>query len=60
MGNRDMQRLAAALPGSHRVVTGGFRQIRTVDRFRLVKKLGKIDGPTAAAVLDVLREMMSP
>ena len=35
-------------------------QIRTVDRARLTKKLGKIDGKTAAAVLDVLREMFAP
>jgi mRNA interferase MazF len=32
-------------------------QIRTVDRSRLVKKLGRIDDKTAAAVLDVLREL---
>src|SRR5438552_1935486 len=32
-------------------------QIRTVDRSRLFKKLGKIDGNTAVAVLDVLQEM---
>jgi mRNA interferase MazF len=35
-------------------------QIRTVDRSRLIKKLGKISGKTAAAVLDVLREMFAP
>ncbi|MGE3804814.1 MAG: type II toxin-antitoxin system PemK/MazF family toxin [Gemmataceae bacterium] len=35
-------------------------QIRTVDRSRLVKKLGKIDGPTAAAVLNVIQEMFAP
>src|SRR5437763_13983134 len=35
-------------------------QIRTVDRSRLIKKLGRIDGKTAAAVLDVLREMFEP
>jgi mRNA interferase MazF len=35
-------------------------QIRTVDRSRLVKKLGKIDGKTAATVLDVLQEMFAP
>jgi mRNA interferase MazF len=35
-------------------------QIRTVDRSRLIKKLGKIDGKTAAAVLDVLQEMFAP
>jgi mRNA interferase MazF len=35
-------------------------QIRTVDRSRLIKKLGKVSGKTAAAVLDVLREMFAP
>jgi mRNA interferase MazF len=35
-------------------------QIRTVDRVRLVKKLGRLDRRTAAAVLDVLQEMFAP
>ena len=35
-------------------------QIRAVDRSRLIKKLGKIDGKTAAAVLEVLQEMFEP
>ncbi|HKI37541.1 MAG TPA: type II toxin-antitoxin system PemK/MazF family toxin [Gemmataceae bacterium] len=35
-------------------------QIRTVDRSRLIKKLGKLDDKTAAAVLDVLQEMFAP
>jgi mRNA interferase MazF len=35
-------------------------QIRAVDRSRLIKKLGRIGGKTAAAVLDVLREMFEP
>jgi mRNA interferase MazF len=35
-------------------------QIRTVDRSRLITRLGRIDGGTAAAVLDVLREMFEP
>ena len=35
-------------------------QLRTVDRSRLIRKLGKIDGKTAAAVLDVLQEMFAP
>lgn len=35
-------------------------QIRTVDRSRLVKKLGRIDARTAAAVLDVLRDLFAP
>jgi mRNA interferase MazF len=35
-------------------------RIRSVDQSRLVKKLGRIDGQTAAAVLDLLREMFEP
>ena len=35
-------------------------QIRTVDRARLVTKLGRIDDQTAMAVLEVLREMFEP
>src|SRR5262245_58193890 len=35
-------------------------QIRAVDRSRLIKKLGRIDGQTAAAVLDMLQEMFAP
>jgi mRNA interferase MazF len=35
-------------------------QIRTVDRARLVKKLGRLDGKTSATVLDVLQEMFAP
>ena len=35
-------------------------QIRTVDRSRLIRKLGSIDGKTAAVVLDVLQEMFAP
>ncbi|SRR5205823_349323 len=35
-------------------------QIRTVDRVRLVKKLGQLDGKTSAAVLDALQEMFAP
>ena len=35
-------------------------QIRSVDQSRLVKKLGQIDGHTATAVLDLLREMFEP
>src|SRR5437016_3862919 len=31
-------------------------QIRAVDRVRLVKKLGRLDANTAAAVLDALKE----
>ena len=35
-------------------------QIRTVDRVRLVKKLGRLDRRTGAKVLDVLQEMFAP
>ncbi len=35
-------------------------QIRAVDRARLVKKLGRLDSKTTAAVLDVLQEMFAP
>jgi mRNA interferase MazF len=35
-------------------------QVRAVDQSRLIKKLGRIDARTAAAVLDVLQEMFEP
>ncbi|HTU89705.1 MAG TPA: type II toxin-antitoxin system PemK/MazF family toxin [Gemmataceae bacterium] len=35
-------------------------QIRTVDRARLVKKLGRLDRKTSATVLDLLQEMFNP
>lgn len=35
-------------------------QIRTIDRVRLVKKLGRIDRRTAEAILRVLLEMFAP
>ena len=35
-------------------------QIRTVDKGRLVKRLGKIDDPPAQKVLAVLSEMFAP
>lgn len=35
-------------------------QIRTADRVRLVKKLGRLDSKTSTAVLDVLQEMFAP
>ncbi len=35
-------------------------QIRTVDRNRLVKRLGKIDKRTGQKVLDVLNEIFAP
>ena len=35
-------------------------QIRAVDKSRLVKRLGKLDSATAAAVLDTLGELFAP
>ncbi len=35
-------------------------QIRTVDKLRLVKRLGKFDAKTADAVLDTLGELFAP
>jgi mRNA interferase MazF len=35
-------------------------QLRTVDRARLVKRLGRVDARTSAEVLDVLQEMFAP
>jgi mRNA interferase MazF len=35
-------------------------QIRTVDRTRLVKKLGRLDDETTMIVLDLLQEMFEP
>lgn len=35
-------------------------QIRTVDRARLVKRLGRLDRKTAAKVLQTLQEMFAP
>jgi mRNA interferase MazF len=34
-------------------------QLRTVDRVRLVKRLGRLEAPTADAVLDVLAELFA-
>lgn len=35
-------------------------QIRTIDRDRLVRKLGRLDKRTAAKALDLLQEMFAP
>jgi len=35
-------------------------QIRTVDRARLARKLGRLDGKTAATVLAMLQQMFAP
>jgi len=35
-------------------------QIRTVDKVRLIRRLGRLDARTSAAVLEVLQEMFEP
>jgi mRNA interferase MazF len=35
-------------------------QIRTVDRVRLIRKLGRLDTRTSTRVLEVLQEMFAP
>lgn len=35
-------------------------QIRTVDKRRLIRRLGRVDGKTATEVLGVLAEMFAP
>ena len=35
-------------------------QIRTIDKSRLMRKLGRIDGHTQTKVLSVLAEMFAP
>ena len=35
-------------------------QIRTVDKARLVRRLGHLDRPTATKVLDTLQELFAP
>jgi mRNA interferase MazF len=35
-------------------------QIRTVDKLRLIKRMGKIDGQTQTKILSVLGEMFAP
>lgn len=35
-------------------------QLRAVDKSRLLKRMGKLDRPTAAAALDTLGELFAP
>ena len=35
-------------------------QIRTVDRSRLIKRLGRLDSKTSARVLELLHELFAP
>ena len=51
-------RVACTFKGKHGQVV--LDQIRTIDKVRLVKKLGRIDKQTQDAVLSVLAEMFAP
>jgi mRNA interferase MazF len=51
-------RVACRFKGKNRQVV--LDRIRAVDQSRLIKKLGRLDGKTAAAILDVLSEMFAP
>jgi mRNA interferase MazF len=51
-------RVACRFKGKHGQIV--IDQLRAVDRNRLVKKLGRLDGKTAAEVLAVLSEMFAP
>jgi len=56
-GRAYPSRVPVEFQGKHGFIV--LDQIRTVDRERLVKKLGQIDVTTGAAVLSVLQEMFS-
>jgi mRNA interferase MazF len=51
-------RVACRFKGRHGQVV--IDQIRTVDKTRLLKKLGRIDKQTQTAVLSILGEMFAP
>jgi len=51
-------RVACVFKGKHGQVV--LDQIRTIDKVRLVKKLGRIDKQTQDEVLSVLAEMFAP
>jgi mRNA interferase MazF len=50
-------RISFELLGKERVIV--LDQIRTIDKIRLVKRIGKIDEPTQAKVLETLQEMFA-
>mgnify|MGYP002067224290 CR=1 FL=1 len=51
-------RVACRFQGKHGQVV--LDQLRTVDRTRLVEKLGRLDKRTGAKVLSLLQEMFAP
>jgi len=51
-------RVGCTFKGKHGQVV--LDQIRTIDKVRLIKKLGRIDKQTQAEVLSVITEMFAP
>ena len=57
-GRNYPSRVTCTFQGTHGQIV--LDQIRTVDKTRLVKKLGAISGSTRGKVLDCLAEMFAP
>jgi mRNA interferase MazF len=57
-GKEYPSRVGCSFKGKHGQVV--LDQIRTVDKSRLVQKLGVIDGKTQSKVLSVIAEMFAP
>jgi mRNA interferase MazF len=57
-GRRYPTRVACAFQGQRGHIV--LDQIRTVDKARLLRRLGRLDGPTQLQVLSVLQAMFSP
>jgi mRNA interferase MazF len=57
-GRRYPTRVACEFEGKQGQIV--LDQIRTVDKSRLIKKLGRIDSQTQRKVISVLQEMFSP
>jgi mRNA interferase MazF len=57
-GRRYPTRVACEFDGTQGQIV--LDQIRTVDKSRLIKKLGRIDSQTQRKALSVLQEMFSP
>ena len=58
-GSRSARfRIALAFDGKHGFIL--LDQIRTLDKVRLVKRLGKVTPKTLRATLDVLQELFAP
>ena len=57
-GNMYPTRVSCTFKGKQGLIV--LDQIRTVDKTRLIKRIGKIDMPTQDKILEVLAEMFTP